>query len=165
MIGKLCILAGLASLQATVFTRFRVGGGGPDFALVALVVWASQLRLRDALFLTFCSGLFLDLLSLLPTGTTALGLLPAVFSLEYWKVGLTRIGLPVLIPTVWLATVVKSFILLVVAAQVGYKVQTSHVVNITIIALLYNSFIVSFYFSYKYILTRSRSTSSTISVS
>ncbi len=146
MIGKLSILAGAAVLQATVFAQIRVGGGGPDFALVVLIIWAARLRLRDCLILTFGSSFFLDLFSLLPTGSTALGLLPAIFALDYWKERLSRIGFPIVIFTVWLATVGKSFALLVVAAQVGYEVQLSQASDVTIVSMLYNSFIMVLYY-------------------
>ena len=145
MIGKLGILAGAAALQATVFAQIRVGGG-PDFVLVALIIWAARLRLRDCFILTFGGGLFLDLLSLLPTGSTALGLLPAIFVLDYWKEGLSRISFPILMFTVWLATVGKSFALLLVAAQMGYEVPLSQASDIAFVSMLYNSFIMLLYF-------------------
>ena len=48
----------------------------PDLVLVSLFLWSAVREPREGLFWAFGVGLFIDLLTLTPLGTTALGFLP-----------------------------------------------------------------------------------------
>ncbi|MGA9533012.1 MAG: rod shape-determining protein MreD [Anaerolineales bacterium] len=68
-------LALLAILQSTVFGTLRVLDGAPDLILLAVVGWALTGRARQAMALGLVGGVFLDLLSGTPIGTSAIGLI------------------------------------------------------------------------------------------
>ncbi len=73
-------LAILATLQASVLTRFRLLDGAPDLVLLAVLGWALTGQRRQSMTLGLAGGLLLDLLSGYPlVGVTSLGLIVVAF--------------------------------------------------------------------------------------
>ncbi len=70
------LLVLLALLQTTVLPMIRVIGIAPNLVLVALLLWSAVREPREGLLWAFGVGVFLDLLTLTPLGSTALALLP-----------------------------------------------------------------------------------------
>lgn len=70
------LLVLLALLQTTVLPMIRVIGIAPNLVLVALLLWSAVREPREGLVWAFGVGVFLDLLTLTPLGSTALALLP-----------------------------------------------------------------------------------------
>ncbi len=70
------IMIVLALLQTTVVPMGRIIGITPNLVLVALFLWSALREPREGLIWAFGIGIFIDLLTLTPLGTTALGLLP-----------------------------------------------------------------------------------------
>jgi rod shape-determining protein MreD len=68
------ILAILAILQSSLLGQLRLLEGGPDLILMAVVGWALTGRSQEAMILGFIGGIFLDLLSGVPFGVTAIAL-------------------------------------------------------------------------------------------
>jgi rod shape-determining protein MreD len=66
----------LAFLQTTVVPMGRIIGITPDLVLVTLFLWSALREPREGLLWAFGIGIFIDLLTLTPLGTTALGFLP-----------------------------------------------------------------------------------------
>ncbi len=69
-------ILGLALLHTTVVPMVRSFGITPDLVLVSLFLWSASREPREGLFWAFGVGIFVDLLTLTPLGTTALGFLP-----------------------------------------------------------------------------------------
>jgi rod shape-determining protein MreD len=65
-------LALLAVLQSSVLSYLRFLDGRPDLVLLAVVAWGLTGRAREAMAWGFAGGIFLDLLSGLPLGTSSL---------------------------------------------------------------------------------------------
>lgn len=70
------LIVALAFLQTTVVPMGRIIGITPDLVLVTLFLWSALREPREGLLWAFGVGLFIDLLTLTPLGTTALGFLP-----------------------------------------------------------------------------------------
>lgn len=68
------ILGALAILQSSLLSQVRVLEGAPDLILIAVVGWALTGRATESMVLGFIGGIFLDLLSGVPFGVTALAL-------------------------------------------------------------------------------------------
>ena len=68
------LLALLAILQSTVFSHLQLLDGRPDLVLLAVGSWGLVGRGREAMVWGLIGGLFLDLLSGIPFGTSAIAL-------------------------------------------------------------------------------------------
>ncbi|MDN4552600.1 rod shape-determining protein MreD, partial [Salmonella enterica] len=65
------ILLIAAILQSTVVPQFRLGGGGPDLIMMAVLSWILLSNAEEGAFWAVVGGIIQDLISGLPTGTTA----------------------------------------------------------------------------------------------
>lgn len=87
------LLAILAILQSTMFADFGFYEGRPDLILLAVVGWALAGEGAQAMVWAFIGGLFLDLFSALPTGTSSIALiliayLVSLYARRIWEVNL-----------------------------------------------------------------------------
>ena len=69
------ILALLAALQASVFSRFSVGSAAPQLVLLSVVAWSLARGPFEGMFWGFAGGLWYDLASGGPVGVSALAML------------------------------------------------------------------------------------------
>ncbi|MCY4008551.1 MAG: rod shape-determining protein MreD [Anaerolineaceae bacterium] len=139
MLGKLLALALLVPFQVTLLNLFQVDGAGPAIVLVCLIYWANKENLRNNLILTFIGGMFLDLFTILPTGTMALSWISVIFLLEYGKTRFQNIGVILMLLAIWLATIFEYGVNYLVATQMGYFIKVSLIFNQALISLIYNS--------------------------
>jgi rod shape-determining protein MreD len=65
-------LALLAVLQSSILSYWRLLDGRPDLVLIAVVAWGLTGRARETMVWGLIGGLFLDLFSGLPVGTSSL---------------------------------------------------------------------------------------------
>jgi rod shape-determining protein MreD len=68
------LLALLAVIQSSVLSYLRFLDGRPDLVLLAVVAWGLTGRAREAMVWGLIGGIFLDLLSGMPVGTSGLTL-------------------------------------------------------------------------------------------
>ena len=78
------LLAILAILQSTILSQLRLLDGRPDLVLLALVGWGMTGRWRESMIWGFIGGLFLDLLSGMPFGATAVLLVLVGAMVSFW---------------------------------------------------------------------------------
>jgi rod shape-determining protein MreD len=78
-------LALLAVLQSSVLSYLRFLDGRPDLVLLAVVAWGLTGRAREAMAWGFTGGIFLDLLSGLPLGTSSLMLTLIAYLVSFWE--------------------------------------------------------------------------------
>jgi rod shape-determining protein MreD len=76
---SLPILLVVAILQSTIVPLMRTFGGGPDLVLVLVVSWTLLAGLEEGIVWAMVGGILQDLLTGIPTGTTALTLVIVVF--------------------------------------------------------------------------------------
>lgn len=73
------ILALAAILNATVMAEIRVGNGAPDLVFLLVISWALLVSVQDAMVWAVIGGVFQDVFSVAPLGTSALGLVIVAF--------------------------------------------------------------------------------------
>jgi rod shape-determining protein MreD len=76
------LLAILAVIQSTLLSHLRLLDGRPDLVLLAVLAWALAGRVEEAMVWGLAGGLFLDLLSGVPFGTSAIALVLIAFLLS-----------------------------------------------------------------------------------
>lgn len=77
------LLALLAILQSVIFNDLTLLDGRPDLILLTVVAWGINARSRDAMIWGLIGGLFLDLLSGLPLGTSAIILVAIAYLVSF----------------------------------------------------------------------------------
>lgn len=68
------VLALVAALQASVFSRFSVGSAAPQLVLLSVVTWSLARGPMEGMFWGFAGGLLFDLASGGPVGVSALAM-------------------------------------------------------------------------------------------
>jgi rod shape-determining protein MreD len=68
------VLLVVVILQSTVVPYFRIAGGGPDLILMVVLSWMMLAGLEEGLIWAIVGGILQDLVTGVPTGTTALAL-------------------------------------------------------------------------------------------
>jgi rod shape-determining protein MreD len=77
------LLAILTVLQSVILNDWTLLDGRPDLVLLAVISWAIVGRPREAMIWGFLGGLFLDLLSGAPFGTSAIILISIAFLVSF----------------------------------------------------------------------------------
>jgi rod shape-determining protein MreD len=128
-----------AILDATLMAELRIGGGAPDLVFLLVVSWALLANMQEALLWAVIGGVCQDALSLVPMGTSALGLVVVVF-LSDTLVGQVRRANWVMPPLVAAAgTVVYHLGILAVLRLTGYALPIGEaLVYVTVPTVLYN---------------------------
>lgn len=87
------LLALLAMLQSSMFADFGFYDGRPDLVLLAVAGWALAGEGQQAMVWGLIGGVFLDMLSALPMGTSSIALilvayLVSLYARRIWEVNL-----------------------------------------------------------------------------
>jgi rod shape-determining protein MreD len=109
-----------AVLDATFMSLFRIWGGAPNLVLMVVVSWALLTELDEALPWAVMGGIMRDLLSVAPTGSSALALVIIVVVIDRLlpKLSWRNVGVPPL--TVFVATFVYNGVLFGTLALAGW---------------------------------------------
>lgn len=88
-----------AIFDSTLMTLFRLWGGGPNLVLMVVVSWALLVELDEALPWAVMGGIMRDLLSVSPTGSSALALVLIVIVIDRFLPTLSwrNVFLPILV--------------------------------------------------------------------
>lgn len=110
-------------LQATVVPQVRLLGGGPDLIFLATLAWSINARLEEGVVWSFIGGIFQDLLSAAPTGTSVFGMLIVVFGVSGIGSQVYRIGFLLLGGSVLVGTIVKQLSMYFVLTLAGFSID------------------------------------------
>ncbi|MBI5958659.1 MAG: rod shape-determining protein MreD [Chloroflexi bacterium] len=77
------ILLMAAIFNATVMAELRVWQGAPDLVFLLVISWALLAGAREALAWAIIGSIFQDALSLVPLGTSALGMILVIFMIDF----------------------------------------------------------------------------------
>jgi rod shape-determining protein MreD len=116
-------MALLAILQSAVASQMRLADGQADLVLVAVVAWALTGRSQEAMVLGLAGGLFLDLLSALPLGSTALALVLVAYVVSLTEGRLWGAHLLTPLAVVFAASLFFSSYTLMASVLVGARVD------------------------------------------
>lgn len=86
-----------AVLQASTVPRLDLPGGGPNLTFVCVLAWSLNAPVGQAALWAFLGGLFADILSAMPLGTSSLGLVLMVYLISGLGTQVYRLGLLLLI--------------------------------------------------------------------
>lgn len=115
----LLILA--VALQSSISPQIRFGGGSPDFVLVLVLLWASRNELETGLTWAIIGGVLQDLLSVVPAGASALGMVIPVYIVHLLRGNVYRVGFILMIGVVFGSTLFKELVVALVASLIGYR--------------------------------------------
>jgi rod shape-determining protein MreD len=93
------ILLVAAILNATVMAELRVWQGAPDLVFLVVITWALLAGAREALVWAIVGSIFQDALSLVPLGTSALGMILVIImtDLTIGQVSRRNLAAPLLV--------------------------------------------------------------------
>lgn len=117
------LLSVAAIMQATFVPQVRLLGGGPDLVFLLVLSWAINAELESSVVWAVLGGLFLDLLSLQPTGTSILGLVFIVFLVGGIGRQVYRMGVFILVGLVILGTVIQQAAIMAILTLMGFRVD------------------------------------------
>lgn len=128
-----------ATLQPSVLPAIRIYGGQPDFVLIMVLCWAVHAELAESIFWAFLGGVALDLLSIVPLGTSVIGLLLMIFAIQSLSQRLYSFSLFFLLVFVALGTVLQHTIAVMALTFVGYTPDFASAAQyFTLPTLVYN---------------------------
>jgi rod shape-determining protein MreD len=118
------LLLGLAAaLGSTFMPQIRVFSGMPDLVLLLVLSMAVFNPLERAVAWALIGGIFQDMLSIMPLGASAVGLVLMVFFIDWVRGQVFRIGLLTLLGVTVISTAAQKIILLIVSALVGLPIR------------------------------------------
>jgi len=91
------ILLIAAVLQASLIPRLDLPGGGPNLTYVCVLAWSLNAPVGQAALWAFLGGLFNDILSAVPLGTSSLGLVLLIYLISGLGTQVFRLGFLLLI--------------------------------------------------------------------
>jgi rod shape-determining protein MreD len=113
------LLALAAALESSVLPYLRLYSGQPSLVLVLVLCWGLHARLEEALFWAFIGGIFHDLLSIMPIGTSAIAPIVILFGVEVIRKQVYRVSIVTLMGMVLAGTVLHEVVVFVVLAMIG----------------------------------------------
>jgi rod shape-determining protein MreD len=118
------LLLGLAAaLGSTFMPQIRVFGGMPDLVLLLVLSLAVFNPLERAVTWALIGGIFQDMLSITPLGSSALGLVLMVFFINWVRGQVFGVGLLTLLGVTIISTAAQKVILLIVSLLVGFPIR------------------------------------------
>jgi len=136
------LLIAMALLQTSVLPMAQSLGIVPDLVLVAVLLWSATREPREGLLWAFGIGIFLDMLTLVPLGSTAMGLLPvtAIGWLSRNRFFQSNLIFPLVL--VMAATLARELSLLVLTPLIGGHMSVLVVLRFGLLGALLNSLLV-----------------------
>lgn len=114
------LLGILAAFQSSIMPALRLQSGQADLILLVVLAWAVHARYEESLWWALVGGIMHDLLSIVPLGASAFGLLIMVFIIDTIRRALYQVNWLLWLVLVVLGTLLSEFIIIVVLAVSGY---------------------------------------------
>ncbi len=126
-------------LQASILPGAEFYVARPDLVLLLVLSWAVHSELDEAIFWAFTGGILRDLMSVVPVGTSVLGLLLLIFAINILSRNFYQFSIFFLLFFVVVGTFLQHFIVQGVLAIGGYSPDFSQSLPyFTLPTLLYN---------------------------
>jgi rod shape-determining protein MreD len=136
------LLVLMALIQTTVLPMGHFIGLTPDLVLVSVLLWSATREPREGLVWAFGIGLFLDLLTLSPLGSTALALLPVAVTGWLSRSRFFQSGLLFPLLMAMAATLVHGIALLMLAPLTGSHLNIVAAARLATLGALLNAVVV-----------------------
>ncbi|MGD2163819.1 MAG: rod shape-determining protein MreD [Anaerolineales bacterium] len=120
------LLALLAILQSTMFADFGFYDGRPDLVLLAVTGWALTGEGEQAMLWGFIGGLFLDMLSALPLGTSSIALILVAYLVSLYSRRIWEVNLLMPLGVTLIASILFHSIMLLALLLFGRQIQLDY---------------------------------------
>jgi rod shape-determining protein MreD len=110
-----------AALQTSVVPQLGILGGRPDLVLLLVLSWSLNVTLEQGLVWVFVGGIFTDLLSAAPLGTSSFGMIILVFGIHAVRQQLYSVGLFTLVWVVVGGTVFQQVVSAAILLLSGFQ--------------------------------------------
>lgn len=128
-----------ALLNSSVIPHIRIQGGGVDVVLVVFTIWIVGTTLPESILWAFIGGIFQDLLSLYPVGSTSLAYIIVAFLLDRLSDVIRLPNWLMMMIGIIMATIVKEITLIIVGFVIGLSTQVDRAfLTMQFITLIYN---------------------------
>ncbi|MDL1899685.1 rod shape-determining protein MreD [Anaerolineae bacterium CFX9] len=126
-------------LQSTFVPQARILGGQPDLTFLLVIAWAMHAPFRESIAWAMVGGIMQDLMSAVPTGASALGMIILIYVLDRVREQLVGVGLLTLIGFVLAGTLWQHLVFQGVMLISGFSIRPlSTLTNITLPSMAYN---------------------------
>jgi len=128
-----------AVIDSSVLAQFRYFNGQPSLVLMLVIAWSLLNELGDALPWAIIGGIFVDIISLAPVGTTSLGYTLGVVAIHYLFGQMTQRNIFIPPTSAFIATLIHQAVLLIVLTFIGHRIPLRGAfVSWTLPTLLFN---------------------------
>ena len=133
------LLALAAILQSSVIPQIRIAHGEPDLVFLMVLAYSINANLDRAVIWSFVGGIFQDLLSFAPLGTSVMGMILMTFGVNSLGRQVYGIGFLTLVALVLVGTLVKQFLALIIISASGMPINLiSGFTQVILPTMLYN---------------------------
>ncbi|MCA9889431.1 MAG: rod shape-determining protein MreD [Anaerolineae bacterium] len=134
---SLPVLILAAVLQSSLMGQLRIAGGAPDFVLLIVLLWSIHAPLNEAVFWAFVGGIVTDLMSIIPLGSSVVGMLLMIYLIKRLSVQLFRINIVLVAGFVLLGTVIQISVTHLILAFTGFGLLPGDIFQYVIIPELF----------------------------
>jgi rod shape-determining protein MreD len=113
------LLALAAALESSVLPFLRLYNGQPGMVLLMVLCWGLHAPLEEALFWAFIGGIFQDLLSITPLGTSTIALVIVLFGAEIIRKQVYRVSIITLMGMILGGTILHQVVVFIVLSLIG----------------------------------------------
>jgi rod shape-determining protein MreD len=113
----------VAILKSTLMPHLRLEGGAPDLMLMMVISWALLATYSEAFLWAVIGGVSQDLLSGVPTGSSALALLLVALLASLLQTQLYRSNVLIVLLMTLVGSLVFQLVMMLVLALSGYRVD------------------------------------------
>lgn len=133
------LLALVVALQSSVIPQMRVAGGQPDLVFLIVLLWAAHADLKEGVFWAFVGGIFQDLQSITPLGTSTLAMLGTIYVASNLFRQLYHVNFLLLTGFVIIGTIIYHIIIQVVLGFSGVGIDITDFIRFIIApTIVYN---------------------------
>lgn len=140
--AALVVLATATVIQEGVVGRFSVAGIAPNIVLLIVVNWGLVRGVEEGMLWGLIGGIFLDLFSGLPFGTSAAAFVAIAGLLSLGETSLLRTNVMLPLVAAFLATILYYAIAIVIVASINHEVLLAgFTVRVVLGVAVYNAII------------------------
>ncbi len=133
------LLALAATLQSSIIPQIRIAQGQPDLVFLLVLAWSVNAELDEGVAWAFIGGVCQDLLSLVPVGTSSMGMILLVFGISGMGRQIYRVGLLLLVALVLAGTLLQQLVSMIILSLIGMPVDFIEGIRYVVLpTMLYN---------------------------
>lgn len=137
------LLAILVALQSSIIPQIRISSGQPELVVLFVIAWSFHADFEESLIWVFAGGIMQDLLSIVPIGTSVLGLIPVVFVIHFITRQIYQINIILVVTAILVGTIVQHSTAMIVISVTGIQVDLIANIRYVILPTLFYNLVFS----------------------